>query len=471
MRFKDRKPTKPNRREIVREDTGERFYATVKRADDPLPGDEGVSLNADKLNELVAYKTETLQTYKELEQWRTIEATLPFSITASILADRVAYGNGTFAAVSSANIATSPDGITWTSRTSPSANLWLSVAYGNGVFVAVGQTSSGNNTSTAITSPDGITWTQRTLPASQIWRSIAFGNGIFVAARTASVIGGSETTTAPCATSPDGTTWTTQTTPATNYWRSIAFGNGIFVAVGYQGRMMTSPDGITWTQRTSSATGVLDTVIFGNGLFLARDGNVLVYSADGITWIQVSTGTSYYITFADGLFMRYASAANVYVSTDCVTWKTVLMPSGNTWGLLKRENNTWYALGGTVAAASKEEFEDITRLLDGNDVRIGDALKIETGFYMGTGTYGAANPNRLTFSFKPTIVFLFVQNSVFDARIIWDKSNQFLAQNYASIQNPTNISFNDNTMTWYGSGNIYQFNELNIRYHYIALGY
>jgi hypothetical protein len=74
---------------------------------------------------------------------------------------------------------TSPDGITWTARTSsPTNNNWRSVTYGNGLFVAVAGSVSGNG---VMTSPDGITWTARTSPTDNIWRSVAYENGVFVA--------------------------------------------------------------------------------------------------------------------------------------------------------------------------------------------------------------------------------------------------------------------------------------------------
>src|SRR5688572_20380769 len=86
----------------------------------------------------------TAQTPAEANTWRS-----------------VAYGNGSYVAVSSDGsnrVMTSPDGITWTTRTAAEANWWNAVTYGNGQFVAVGLTG----TNRVMTSPDGITWTTRT---------------------------------------------------------------------------------------------------------------------------------------------------------------------------------------------------------------------------------------------------------------------------------------------------------------------
>jgi hypothetical protein len=44
---------------------------------------------------------------------------------------------------------TSPDGITWTSRTAASDNGWFSVAYGDGLFVATSTTGTGNRVMTS----------------------------------------------------------------------------------------------------------------------------------------------------------------------------------------------------------------------------------------------------------------------------------------------------------------------------------
>jgi hypothetical protein len=93
----------------------------------------------------------------------------------------ITYGNGLFVAVGSTGtgdrVMTSPDGITWTSRTSAADNNWGGVAYGNGQFVAV----SFNGTDRVMTSPDGITWTARSSSVANAWYGISYGKVLFVA--------------------------------------------------------------------------------------------------------------------------------------------------------------------------------------------------------------------------------------------------------------------------------------------------
>jgi hypothetical protein len=50
---------------------------------------------------------------------------------------------------------TSPDGITWTSRSSAADNEWYSITYGNGLFVAISTDGTGNRvmTSTQLVTP------------------------------------------------------------------------------------------------------------------------------------------------------------------------------------------------------------------------------------------------------------------------------------------------------------------------------
>jgi hypothetical protein len=203
---------------------------------------------------------------------------------------------------------TSPDGITWTIRTSSVDRQWQAVTYGNGTFVAVADSGTGNR---VMTSPDGVTWTSRVSAGDHDWNSVTYGNGTFVAVSQTAGVGNQVMT------SPDGITWTIQTSAADLFWQSVTYGNGLFVAVAYSGtgnRVMTSPDGVTWTSRTSAADLFWWSVTYGDGLFVAvansGTGNRVMTSPDGITWTsRVNDVDNDYksVTYDNGLFVAVSS--------------------------------------------------------------------------------------------------------------------------------------------------------------------
>ena len=260
----------------------------------------------------------------------------------------VTYGNGLFVAVAVTGtgnqVMTSPDGITWTIRSSPDLTVdydWQSVTFGNGLFVAV-SSNSADITRTVMTSPDGINWTLRTAPKLQ-WVSVAYGNGLFVAV---SVNG---TVDQRVMTSPDGITWTSRTATDEINWNSVTYGNGLFVAVANdesntKNRVMTSPNGITWTSRTHAADNIWRSVAYGNGLFVAvaisGTGNRVMTSPDGTTWTSQSSPLDYNwngITYGNGLF--------VAVSTNGSGNRVMTSPNGVDWTLrTSAANNTWFGV-------------------------------------------------------------------------------------------------------------------------------
>ncbi len=89
----------------------------------------------------------------------------------------IAYGNNRFVAISSqGDVGYSFDTTTWYGASMPTTGngaLWNSIKYAQGVFFATKGTSA--NTTVA-TSPDGIVWTSRTLASSSTWITAAFGN-------------------------------------------------------------------------------------------------------------------------------------------------------------------------------------------------------------------------------------------------------------------------------------------------------
>lgn len=242
--------------------------------------------------------------------------------------------NGTTAT----QIMTSPDGVTWTTRTSPEASGWQRVVWSRALrkFVAI----ANSGTYRVMTSPDGVTWTgySPAVAAGVDYRAMAWSAelGLFAAysasgggviwsadgvtwtAGTGSAGHGSQfvmwvpelerfisvgtgaSGVGAVAYSLDGKTWTLANAPNSNTWRGVTYSPmlGLLVAVASTGagdRVMTSPDGITWTARTSAADNDWRAVRWAPelGLFLAvastGTGNRLMYSFNGIDW---AIGTS-----------------------------------------------------------------------------------------------------------------------------------------------------------------------------------
>lgn len=199
------------------------------------------------------------------------------------------------------NIATSSDGLEWTSQSSGSSHALSGVAANNatGDIVAVGDGG------TVLKSADGAMWT---LPAGGLFpvppsvytplNRVAWGGPasarLFVAVGNGGVI----------LTSPDGYSWTTRTSGSTNDLSSVIWGGpgaGQFLAVSntsVKEAAFTSPDGITWTKHSIPAdgmgfsSGMLDVVWTGskyvgvNSVVSLDDGESKIESTNGVTWIN-----------------------------------------------------------------------------------------------------------------------------------------------------------------------------------------
>ena len=139
-------------------------------------------------------------------------------------------GNGT-------SIATSVDGINWTSRTAPD-NQWWQIIYAKNRFIVIG-------TIGLMTSTDGIVWTNGTVPASQNWKSITYSNSLDLFVIVSDKI----------AYSSNLTTWALITAPVLNQWHSVYWISelNIFISTAISGtnnRIMISNNGINWYIRS-----------------------------------------------------------------------------------------------------------------------------------------------------------------------------------------------------------------------------
>jgi len=264
---------------------------------------------------------------------------------------KIVFGNDKFVAVSSffsdSKISTSPDGINWTAGIDcpfDGTNGIEEIAYGNGIFVI----TEGTYYKPRIAhSSDGVTWTVTANPldTNGYISTIAYGNGNFVA-----VIGSNK-----MAYSSDGATWTAVTdaakifslivqgsTISTGIISGIAWGNGNFIARGDDGylpkktvKIATSPDGINWTTETpviSFLANFNGPIIYGDDKFVSwGEHGILAYSADGITWTDVSildnpfydgtsSGTINAIAFGNNKFVAVGNGGKIMYSSDGVTW-------------------------------------------------------------------------------------------------------------------------------------------------------
>lgn len=105
----------------------------------------------------------------------------------------------------------------------------------------------------------------------------------------------------------------------------------------------------------------------------------------------------------------------------------------------------------------------------------GGNTKVETGSYVGTGTYGQSNPNSLTFDFVPKLICIFPSSDPSFGGWVWfqgisiGRTNVSSAGSYGGGFTAT-ITWNGNTVSWYQTSDAnYQLNA-NRSYNYIAIG-
>ena len=122
--------------------------------------------------------------------------------------------------------------------------------------------------------------------------------------------------------------------------------------------------------------------------------------------------------------------------------------------------------------------------------QLDSSVKIETGLYTGTGTYGQNNPNRLTFKGKPIVVFIVDHNDPSSNHLmrVWmfpcfaynRNNNEYddpgyfnIAESFGNGEGQPEYIFakvSGTTLMWYGEDSAWdQINQSTYRYYYFAL--
>lgn len=234
----------------------------------------------------------------------------------------VCWGGNQFILVGNSGsnkVMTSPDGITWTSRTSGNESAgWETICWGNPsgstLYVAFAMNGTGNR---LMTSPDGVTWTERASPNNaNTWSDVAWSPTLQLY-----VVGSSTVAdTIKIATSPDGINWTTRLFPplmnSQSAVRRIKWNSDHFIIIMTSGvnGLITSHDGITWYLKTYVQS-------YSNDFFSGvGNGNKLIQCGNDYT-----TGTCYTENYLNGVhpaFITDQGVGVVYLGNNVVVATT-----------------------------------------------------------------------------------------------------------------------------------------------------
>lgn len=199
------------------------------------------------------------------------------------------------------------------------------------------------------------------------------------------------------------------------------------------------------------------TVENGAGIYYLPLGTT--YSAFDSTTLRRSYGSYYYV------ILNYPASPQGQVVTSVPS----NVPAGE-WEYLTSSDRNAYPDSGTQDGY---EYEYLGIPFD-NAVT---APKIETGSYVGTGTYGQANPNTLTFGFVPKLVWICEANTRYISTSAGYNGLWFASWSYLSylLDSGTTVtryaSLSGKTLSWYESSSAFnQLNDSEKVYTYIAIG-
>ena len=126
--------------------------------------------------------------------------------------------------------------------------------------------------------------------------------------------------------SEDPSSWTLPTTtPSINrILRGIAWSGNRFVAVGDNGTILTSANGDNWDfAGVGTTTAALYSITWSGSRFVAVGTNMILTSADGITWSPVAiTGDFRSIAWSGSQFVAVGVSGKIYTSSTGESWQS-----------------------------------------------------------------------------------------------------------------------------------------------------
>lgn len=272
-----------------------------------------------------------------------------------------AYGGGVWvqalgdvSAGSTVSRRSTDDGESWTEIVLPVAARWYGLTWcsGSSLFILVGGAGGGGGAGVVLTSPDGVTWTSRTNSLSYPYGVAANGNTVVVACNV----------TTQGRSTDGGLTWSTFASPGGYSYQKIVFAGGRFSMRGNAGAA-SSADGTTWSSAAAPAGNFTDPLgthptTYFRGVWWTADGNGLFRSTDGHTWTAASAQVGWFVDASPTSWRAIVSSGNamiayvqqgggndaVLVTIDGVWWD-LAKDYGNLIGTVAQQGSQFYAFG------------------------------------------------------------------------------------------------------------------------------
>lgn len=215
-------------------------------------------------------------------------------------------------------------------------------------------------------------------------------------------------------------------------------------------------------------------VRYSDDIILDSDGNISL--AEPITQIYPTYNSAGSLQL-DNKYVQLSSFSYADAEVQPVRFSDgVTFVSGNTYRLTYRIVDALYrrTLFGYVNSPSPDAYPPAVS--DGYTYnplgQLGDKVRIATGSYTGTGTYGSSNPNSLTFSFPPEFLVVSPNQELYRLFLVRGMTKSNTSPTGGSDSNVA-VAWDGSTVSWYGdsTGEAYlQLNRRGTPYFYFAIG-
>ena len=252
------------------------------------------------------------------------------------------------------------DVTTWLNRTPAGLNTGLHDGVWSGsLFVAVGDLGK------IVSSPDGITWTARTSGTTQRLNGVSWDGSRFLAVGDGGTI----------LSSANGSSWSSLHSGPEGAWlHDVSYSGTRYVAAGSQfpantAYMLTSVDGVSWTENATLPQNgrSISGLAWSGQLFVAsamaesfpNEAAVMV-SQDGLTWVEVIVSTESPTTLCvlwDGnRFIAGGIGGRLFFSPDGMNWSQANSPSTSNFLGLASDGSTLMAAGVISNAVTTSDY-------------------------------------------------------------------------------------------------------------------